>query len=511
MKNPLRTKWIVIGLIIALCIPTMAMGKEPASSSSSSTNQLMNLVESSEAMSIPNAHNLLSIPMSVPQEQSLLIGKGHILESNKSQNRFEQNAVRFVSNMEASNYKQALKLSSQALKKSISEQWLEIYWTTLKQQLQPHAGSFIGFGGVEVKESNRVHTNVEVELQFEKATVPFTLRLDKNKKVDDFLLNTSMGPVASDPVYSNPNSFTEKDVVIGKGDFALPGTLSLPKGEGPFPAVVLVQGSGASDKDETAYALKPFRDLAHGLASKGIAVLRYNKRTFEHTVKTTADQNHTVDKETTDDALLATRLLEKEAKIDDEQIYILGHSQGGMMVPQMINQDKRQNIAGAIIMGGPARTIQDVVLDQFEYLLSIGQITPEDYEFFTAQFEMLNNPDFSGENPPEEFQLGQAMFWDSINDIKAAEMAKEQNEPLLIIQGERDYQVVSDIEIPIWKEELSHRDNVEYRLYKKLNHFFTEGEGDMSTPFEYLSPANIPEYVINDIAEWVKSKPDKSE
>ncbi len=141
--------------------------------------------------------------------------------------------------------------------------------------------------------------------------------------------------------------------MIGKGDFALPGTLSIPKGKGgPFPAVVLVQGSGATDKDETVYALKPFRDLAFGLASQGIAVLRYNKRTYEHAIKTTADPNHTVDKETTDDALLATRLLEKEKRIDEERIYILGHSQGGMMVPKMIEEDKRQNIAGAIIMGG---------------------------------------------------------------------------------------------------------------------------------------------------------------
>ncbi|HWO98754.1 MAG TPA: alpha/beta fold hydrolase [Bacillus sp. (in: firmicutes)] len=462
-------------------------------------------------MSITNNRYLLSSPKFVSKEQSLLTGKGPIVESNKHQDRFVQNAVQFVTDMEASNYKQALRSSSHALKKSISEQWLEAYWTTLKQQLQPQAGAFIDFGRVEVKESNQVHTNVEVELQFEKATFPFTLRLNSDKKVDDFLLNTFTGPFASNPVYSNPNSFTEKDVVIGKGDFALPGTLSIPKGKGPFPVVVLVQGSGASDKDEAAYALKPFRDLAYGLASKGIAVLRYNKRTFEHTVKTTADPNHTVDKETTDDALLATRLLEKEKRIDDEQIYILGHSQGGMMVPQMINQDKRQSIAGAIVMGGPARTIQDVVLDQFDYLLSIGQLSPEASKFYVTQFEMLNDPDFSGENPPEEFLLGQAPFWDSINDIKAAEMAKVQDEPLLIIQGERDYQVRSDIEIPIWREELSHRDNVEYRLYQKLNHFFTEGQGEMSTPAEYFTSANIPEYVVNDIAEWIKSNPYKSE
>ncbi len=509
MKNAMWTKWLVFGLIISLCVPTMAFGKEPVTRLYSS-DLAINL-GGTDAVSITNSLSLRNLPAIVPKEQDVHAGKGPTVETNKQQDRFVQNAVQFVTDMETGNYRQAFKSSSRALKKSISEQWLEIYWTSLLQQLQPQLGSFIGFGAAEVKESNRVHTNVEVELQFEAAAFPFTLRLNRSGKVDDFLLNAYSGPSASDPVYSNPDTFMEKDVVIGEGDFALPGTLTVPKGKGPFPVVVLVQGSGASDKDEAAYALKPFRDLAYGLASKGIAVLRYNKRTYEHSAKTMADQNHTVDKETTDDALLAARLLEKEKNIDDKQIYILGHSQGGMMVPQMINKDKRQNIAGAIVMGGPARTIQDVVLDQFGYLLSIGQLPPQEYEFYTRQFEMLNDPDFSGENPPNEFQLGQAMFWDSINGIRAAEMAKAQNKPLLIIQGGRDYQVVSDIEIPIWKEELSHRDNIEYRLYPKLNHFFTEGEGEMSMPEEYLIPANIPEYVVNDIAEWVKSKPYKSE
>ncbi|WP_299089907.1 alpha/beta fold hydrolase [uncultured Metabacillus sp.] len=507
MKKSFRKKCLILGLTISLSIPTMAMGKESVSGLSS-TNQSMDLIEETEAFAVSKSINLLGIPRFVTKEQSKSVNKGLNIAKDKQNDRFVHNAVQFVTAMEAGKYGQALKFSSHALKKSISEQWLEIYWNTVLQQLHPQLGAFTGIGGAEVIESNKVHTNVEVVLQFERGAYPFTIRVDKTGKINDFLLNSFFGPSAAEPAYSNPDLFTEKEVVIGKGEFALPGILSIPKGKGTFPVVVLVQGSGASDKDETAYALKPFRDLAHGLASNGIAVLRYNKRTFEHSVKTTADQYHTVDKETTNDALLATRLLEKEKKIDDDQIYILGHSQGGMMVPQMINQDKRDNIAGAIVMGGPARTIQDVILDQFDYLLSIGQLTPQDAAFFKEQFAMLNDPNFSGENPPAEFQLGHSVFWDSINDIKAAEMAKRQNDPLLIIQGERDYQVVSDVEIPIWKKELSDRTNVEYRLYPKLNHFFTEGEGEMSTPMEYFTPANIPEYVVNDIAAWVKSKPD---
>ncbi|MTW86668.1 prolyl oligopeptidase family serine peptidase [Virgibacillus dakarensis] len=475
-------------------MPTTALGSEAVSQPNHSATKLVgaDLV----------GPNLLN---NIGKNSINSCGNDQVIDTSEYKNNFIQNAIQFIQNMQSGDYYHALKLTSSDLQKRITEQWLEIYWNTYLQQI--NSGSFIGFSSAKVKGSNEVHTNVELGLKFEQATVPMIIRLDPSGNVDDLLATVQIGEVAEDPAYSDPDAFTEKEVVVGKGTFALPGTLSIPKGEGPFPVVVLVQGSGASDRDERAYALKPFRDLAHGLASKGIAVLRYNKRTFEHTLKTTADPNHTVDKETTDDAMLATHLLEKQQKIDDDQIFILGHSQGGMMVPQIINKDKRNNIEGAIVMAGPARTIQDVVLDQLDYLHSLGQMPLELYEFMKGQYELLNDPDFTGENPPEDFQLGQPMFWDSINDIKAAEMAREQTKPLLIIQGEEDYQVQADMEIPIWKKELSHRNNVEYRLYPKLNHFFTEGEEGMSAPEEYFIPENIPEYVIRDIAEWVKFNP----
>ncbi|HDR7471252.1 prolyl oligopeptidase family serine peptidase [Bacillus toyonensis] len=426
------------------------------------------------------------------------------IDNPESENPVIATTLSFIRYMDTEDYKSAIDLTSRSLQKVISEEWLKSYWKELPAQLQ--AGSFKEIGEVTPKETNSVHTNVEIKLVFEQFTVPLLIKLDPSGKIDDFQLSMSFSPVAERPSYSKPESFVDKEVVVGSGAFPLPGTLSVPKGKGPFPAVILVQGSGATDQDETAFALKPFRDLAEGLASKGIAVLRYNKRTYEHGLKTQSSPFYTVDKETTDDALLVTHFLKNESLIDKNQIYILGHSQGGMMLPKMIEKDQNQNIAGAIVMGGPARTIQDVVLDQFEYLFSIGAMKPDEYKFYKSQFELLNDPNFSSQNPPKGFYLGSAVFWDSIRKVKAAEMSKEQKTPLLIIQGERDYQVQSKIEIPLWKEQLKERDNVDYRLYPKLNHFFTEGDGELSKPDEYYSPANIPEYVINDIATWVQGR-----
>ncbi len=115
-------------------------------------------------------------------------------------------------------------------------------------------------------------------------------------------------------------------------------------------------------------------------------------------MKTQNSPFYTVDKETTDDALLATYFLQNEPLIDKNQIYILGHSQGAMMLPNRMN-----------------------------------------INFYKSQFELLNDPNFSSQNPPKDFYFGSAVFWDSIRKIKAVEMSKEQKAPLLIIQGERDY------------------------------------------------------------------------
>lgn len=505
-KKRIGNKLILISAICAIAIPSVSYAEEIispenfASSSNLYEGQNTDILKSSlypDTYKNPFNHQFIS----TLKETNKNIKK---IDNTEDENPVIATTLSFIRYMDTEDYKSAIDLISRSLKKVISEEWLKSYWKGLPAQLQ--AGFFMGIGEVTQKDTNSVHTNVEIKLVFEQITVPLLIKLDPSGKIDDFQLSMPFSPVAERPSYSRPESFVDKEVVVGSGAFPLPGTFSVPKGKGPFPAVILVHADGAADQDETAYALKPFRDLAEGLASKGIAVLRYNKRTYEHGLKTELSPFYTVDKGTTDDALLVTHFLQNEPMIDKNQIYILGHSLGGMMIPKMIEKDQNQNIAGAIVMGGAARAFTESVLDQLEYRLSIGAMKPEEYKFYKSQFELLNDPNFSSQNPPKDFQLGSPVFWDSIRKINAAEMSKEQKTPLLILQGERDFQVQSKIEIPFWKEQLKERDNVEYRLYPKLNHFFTEGDGELSKPDEYYSPTNIPEYVINDIAAWVQGR-----
>ncbi|WP_173192157.1 hypothetical protein [Paenibacillus alginolyticus] len=92
-----------------------------------------------------------------------------------------------------------------------------------------------------------------------------------------------------------------------------------------------------------------------------------------------------------------------------------------------------------------------------------------------------------------------------LRGYEPAEKAKTQTGKMLVLQGGRDYQVMPE-QLDIWKNNFKDRKDVTYRLYPKLNHFYTECEGAMSTPQEYLKQGNIPSEVINDIGNWVKNK-----
>lgn len=237
------------------------------------------------------------------------------------------------------------------------------------------------------------------------------------------------------------------------------------------PIVVMVHGSGALDRDETIYTNKPFRDIASGLARKGIATLRYDKRTYVYRQPVAS-----MDDETILDALSAIRL----ARRHSNRVYLLGHSLGAMLAP-VIAERSEEPLAGIIMMAAPARDMDIVVRQQFDYLLPSGA-----------------SPDFK-EQQIENLRQRSPHYLQPQGQTAAA---RRLTLPMLILQGERDYQVTME-DYSLWQQVLKGKANVVYHSYPRLNHPFMEGDGK-STPMEYQMEGHVATYVIDDISSFIR-------
>jgi dienelactone hydrolase len=262
----------------------------------------------------------------------------------------------FIDRMVKGDFAAAVGDFDPAMTKAMPAPLLKQTWETLVSQ----CGAFGKREGFRTEKFQQYDITY-VTCQFEKAALDAKIVFNPAGKIKQ-----DSKPVPL-PNYIKPDSFTEKEITFGKDPWILPGTLTIPKGSGPFAAIVLVHGSGPNDRDETIGPNKPFKDLAQGLASKGIVVFRYDKRTFHYRSQLAKDANDiTVRQETIDDAAAAVDFLAANPQIDKRRIIVLGHSLGGMLIPRIAAENK--TIAGFVIMAGSTRPLEDSVLEQLKYI-----------------------------------------------------------------------------------------------------------------------------------------------
>lgn len=304
---------------------------------------------------------------------------------------------------------------------------------------------------------------------------------------------------------------TEKITIGENSKYPLNGLLTLPEERSsPVPAVVFVHGSGASNMDEKVGKLTPFKDLAEGLARHGIASIRYDKRSFAHGFKMLRDKSLviTVKEETLDDAIMAAALLRKDPRIDPEKVFIIGHSMGGMLSPRI--DAEGGNFRGLIIMAGSPRKLEEIMLDQNEAVLRstkglVHWIVKKQVAKISKLFEGLYEIS-DDEARKKKMGGGTTLYYfKEMGEHAAPGYLAVCEKPILIMQGEKDFQATAEKDFAAYKQLLAGKEHVSFRLYPGLNHAFVPSVfGDiMKAKQEYAVEQHIGEEVIGDIAAWI--------
>ena len=301
-----------------------------------------------------------------------------------------------------------------------------------------------------------------------------------------------------------------REKVIVGNEYPLKGELIIPKSNHPVPAVVFVHGSGASNMDEKVGKLTPFKDLAEGLAKHGIASIRYDKRSYAHGFKLLMkEKNVTVKQETIDDAIMATNLLKQDSRIDANNVYIIGHSMGAMLSGRIDSEGG--NYKGLIMMAGSPRSLHEIMMDQNKDVLSQTKgfthwIVEKQVKKITTLFEGM---DQLSDEEAKKRKIGNGVtlyYFKEMNNFDTKNYLRTISKPMLIMQGEKDFQATVDKDFSCYRELLEGKENVSFKLYENLNHAFVPSiyGNIMKAKQEYNLEQHIGENVIADIANWIK-------
>lgn len=401
--------------------------------------------------------------------------------------------------MDAGDYTHVEMLFAPRMAEAVPADKLKAVWESLPVQMGKATGR--GDATTAMQGDSAV---VQVPLHFEKAELVATFAIGADGKIAGFLVQPAQAAPAPAPAVAADAPYTEREIAIGDGARALPATLAMPKGGGPFPAVVLVHGSGAHDRDETIGPNKPFLDIARGLAAQGIAVLRYEKRTKAHPEEFTHGAAFGVDEETTFDAVLAVDALRKTEGIDPKRVFVLGHSQGGMMAPRIAALSG--HVRGLVLLAAPARPLLDIVVEQNRRLavLDDGKTSDAERDAINALIAQVKATRDPATDAATRTVMNQpAGYWRSIDAVDPVAEARRVALPMLVLQGARDIQVV-DADWQVWRGAFHADPKVAFKLYDRLNHLGIAGDGEGSLA-EYQQPGHVDPQLIDDVAGWIKA------
>jgi dienelactone hydrolase len=396
----------------------------------------------------------------------------------------------------AGKFEEAHAYFSEEGKTKVTAENLKQFWTNMEARLGK-VKSMDASGSRAQGEYYAV--TVSGEFQYDKQD--FILLFDKTEK----LVGMHLPPKAITyraPGYADSTLYKEKSTYIEWPGHQLAAVITTPKDGNSFPIVVLVHGSGPNDMDETIGPNKPFKDIAAGLAVNGIASIRYVKRTVIYPQE--FGKAYTVKEEVLDDALQAIALAKKVEGVDTKQIYVLGHSLGGMLAPRIATL--APDLKGIILAAAPARSLPDIIIEQNKYMVSqikdTSAVMQKNLADAITEIEKAKITKL-GKMKPDSIILGlPASYWADLNSYNQVETAKKLKQRIFILQGGYDFQV-TETDFNLWKEALSANSNVSFKLYPDFNHLFSQQEAKGNAT-QYQKPSNVEQRTIEDLANWIK-------
>ncbi len=412
-------------------------------------------------------------------------------------------AKKFIKYVIKGDFEEAGEFLGEAWAREMRGGKLDDFWKPVNEK----AANFRSFGEATTEVIGE-RVLVTLPVRFQNGEMILKILVNQDEEIDflryeSYMAVTEAGkPLTAEP----PGEFTERDVSFGKAPWKIQGRLTRPKGKKGVPAVVLVHGSGPHDEDETIGPNKPFRDLAEGLSSRGIAVLRYQKRTFAHKDKLMKKEAISVREEVTDDALEALKFIRRQKGIDKGRIYVLGHSLGGTLAPQIAVEDKK--LAVVIIMAGTPRDLLTVVEEQLKYIASLpGPQQKANKEVMKEGCELIAKVRAGSASMDANLLGAPLSYWKEVSDhaVKSAELLAGLDCRVLVIGGGRDYQVTR-VDFDQYSEALRDRPKAKLQWYEAMNHLFIKGKGK-ATPQEYAKRGRVSKTVIRDLADWIGEEP----
>jgi fermentation-respiration switch protein FrsA (DUF1100 family) len=382
--------------------------------------------------------------------------------------------------------------------------------SSLKIEIQKIGGTFEG----KIAADSASAGPSSIEGTFTQLGSAHPLVLKRLKDSAELELKRPQNPVKPYPYHDEDVSYDNK-----LQNVTLAATLTVPQGKGPFPAVVLITGSGPQDRDETLLGHKPFLVLSDYLTRHGIAVLRADDR---GTAKSTGDFKTATTADFATDTEAGIAYLKTRAEVDPHKIGLIGHSEGGVIAPMIAARNK--DVAFIVMMAGTGVPGDEIIAAQSEAIAVAGGKDPaEAAKDATKERELLKLVETEKDETALEKELKEKMA----GDVPEAQIGPEIKQltspwfryfliydpaialrkvtcPVLAINGSLDKQVLPSQNLPPIRKALAESGNphVEIDELPGLNHLFQTAK--TGSPMEYAQiEETISPVALDKMSTWI--------